>query len=183
MTLGCLGNDEAAAAAGRFGVVPVLVWRNEENQNGDYVKLDDAKLEGGYCEVHVGLPVVCPPSSSCSSSSSSSSSSPSSSNGSTSCGSRWWSIWWWAKLILLGAFVGVLVAVFFKWIGPFFMDKVSDTFFKKNYLNHRFLNFYKKSEVCCSFLRCILVLDFMYFFVCTCFFFCKFLCRGFISAF
>lgn len=114
MTLG-LGNDEANdEVTGGFGVVPVLVWKNEENPNGEYVKLDDAKSEGGYCEVHVGLPVVCPPSSS---------SSSSSSDGSTSCSSRWWSIWWWAKLILLGAFVGVLVAVFFKWIGPFFMDK------------------------------------------------------------
>lgn len=123
MTLG-LGNDEANdEATGGFGVVPVLVWKNEENPNGDYVKLDDPKSEGGYCEVHVGLPVVCPPSSS--------SSSSSSSGGSTSCSSRWWSIWWWAKLILLGAFVGVLVAVFFKWIGPFFMDKVSYTFIKK----------------------------------------------------
>lgn len=39
--------------------------------------------------------------------------------------SRWWClIWWWAKLILLVLFLGVLTAVFFKWVGPFFMDKV-----------------------------------------------------------
>ena len=38
---------------------------------------------------------------------------------------RWWClIWWWAKLILLILFLGVLAAVFFKWVGPFFMDKV-----------------------------------------------------------
>lgn len=38
--------------------------------------------------------------------------------------SRWWClIWWWAKLILLVLFLGVLAAVFFKWVGPFFMDK------------------------------------------------------------
>ncbi|KAL1830880.1 hypothetical protein ACET3Z_000531 [Daucus carota] len=37
---------------------------------------------------------------------------------------RWWClIWWWAKLILLILFLGVLAAVFFKWVGPFFMDK------------------------------------------------------------
>jgi uncharacterized membrane protein YdjX (TVP38/TMEM64 family) len=36
---------------------------------------------------------------------------------------RWWLIWWWAKLVLVLAFVGVLIAVFIKWIGPFIMDK------------------------------------------------------------
>lgn len=36
-----------------------------------------------------------------------------------------WSLWWWAKLVLVVLFVAVLGAVFFKWIGPFFMDKVS----------------------------------------------------------
>ncbi|KAG6418827.1 hypothetical protein SASPL_121033 [Salvia splendens] len=35
-----------------------------------------------------------------------------------------WSLWWWAKLLLVVLFVAVLGAVFFKWIGPFFMDKV-----------------------------------------------------------
>ncbi|KAG6418836.1 hypothetical protein SASPL_121042 [Salvia splendens] len=34
-----------------------------------------------------------------------------------------WSLWWWAKLLLVVLFVAVLGAVFFKWIGPFFMDK------------------------------------------------------------
>lgn len=36
-----------------------------------------------------------------------------------------WSLWWWAKLVLVVLFVAVLGAVFFKWIGPFFMDKVN----------------------------------------------------------
>lgn len=39
-------------------------------------------------------------------------------------GGWWWSLWWWAKLVLVVAFVGVLGVVFFKWVGPFFMDKV-----------------------------------------------------------
>lgn len=38
--------------------------------------------------------------------------------------SRCWSLWWWAKLVLVLIFVGVLAAVFLKWVGPFFMDKV-----------------------------------------------------------
>ncbi|VFR02241.1 unnamed protein product [Cuscuta campestris] len=38
---------------------------------------------------------------------------------------RWWwrSVWWWAKLILLGFSLGLLAAVFLKWVAPFFMDK------------------------------------------------------------
>lgn len=35
-----------------------------------------------------------------------------------------WSLWWWLKLVLLATFLGVLAAVFCKWVGPFFMDKV-----------------------------------------------------------
>ncbi|CAA0842274.1 SNARE associated Golgi protein family [Striga hermonthica] len=38
-------------------------------------------------------------------------------------GGWWWSCWWWAKLVLVVLFVAVLGAVFFKWVGPFFMDK------------------------------------------------------------
>ncbi|KAL1547532.1 transmembrane protein 64-like [Salvia divinorum] len=39
-------------------------------------------------------------------------------------GGGWlWSLWWWAKLVLVVLFVAVLGAVFFKWIGPFFMEK------------------------------------------------------------
>ncbi|EPS59977.1 hypothetical protein M569_14827, partial [Genlisea aurea] len=34
-----------------------------------------------------------------------------------------WCFWWWAKLILVVLFVGLLAAVFFKWLGPFVMDK------------------------------------------------------------
>ncbi|GAA0151084.1 hypothetical protein LIER_09878 [Lithospermum erythrorhizon] len=49
-------------------------------------------------------------------------------NGSYCCdtsggGSFWWSLWWWAKLVLLFIFLGVLAAVFLKWICPLFMDK------------------------------------------------------------
>nr|XP_027083900.1 transmembrane protein 64-like [Coffea arabica] len=45
------------------------------------------------------------------------------SSSSSRCSRCWYSIWWWAKLILLVGFLSVLAAVFFKWIGPFFMDK------------------------------------------------------------
>lgn len=39
-------------------------------------------------------------------------------------GGRWlWSLWWWAKLMVVVAFLVLLGAVFFKWVGPFFMDK------------------------------------------------------------
>ncbi|PPD70362.1 hypothetical protein GOBAR_DD32760 [Gossypium barbadense] len=33
------------------------------------------------------------------------------------------SIWYWIKLGILLTFLGLLVAVFLKWVGPFFMDK------------------------------------------------------------
>ncbi|GAA0168035.1 hypothetical protein LIER_22847 [Lithospermum erythrorhizon] len=38
-------------------------------------------------------------------------------------GSFWWSFWWWARLMLVFVFLGVLAAVFLKWVCPFFMDK------------------------------------------------------------
>ncbi|XP_057812258.1 uncharacterized protein LOC131026396 isoform X1 [Salvia miltiorrhiza] len=45
-------------------------------------------------------------------------------DGASADGGGWlWSLWWWAKLVLVVLFVAVLGAVFFKWIGPFFMDK------------------------------------------------------------
>ncbi|KAG6383931.1 hypothetical protein SASPL_156280 [Salvia splendens] len=46
---------------------------------------------------------------------------------SPSCGGggQWWSwLWWWAKLLLVALFIGILLAVFLKWIGPFVMEKV-----------------------------------------------------------
>ncbi|XAR70388.1 hypothetical protein NMG60_11027231 [Bertholletia excelsa] len=37
---------------------------------------------------------------------------------------RWWCcFWWWAKVVVLMVLVGLLAAVFLKWIGPFVMDK------------------------------------------------------------
>lgn len=39
-------------------------------------------------------------------------------------GKWWYLLWWWAKLGLVGLFVGALLAVFLKWIGPFVMEKV-----------------------------------------------------------
>jgi hypothetical protein len=33
-------------------------------------------------------------------------------------------LWNFVKLVLLGAFLGLLAAVCIKWVGPFFMDKV-----------------------------------------------------------
>ncbi|XP_057775645.1 uncharacterized protein LOC130994606 isoform X2 [Salvia miltiorrhiza] len=38
-------------------------------------------------------------------------------------GEWWWLLWWWAKLLLVALFIGVLLAVFLKWIGPFVMEK------------------------------------------------------------
>lgn len=43
--------------------------------------------------------------------------------------SRWfsgwaWSWWWWAKLVVVVLFLAAVGAVFFKWVGPFLMDKV-----------------------------------------------------------
>lgn len=35
------------------------------------------------------------------------------------------SVWCWIKLLLLLTCLGLLAAVFLKWVGPFFMDKVS----------------------------------------------------------
>ncbi|KAL3818154.1 hypothetical protein ACJIZ3_004059 [Penstemon smallii] len=65
------------------------------NLGGDYVKLEDG---GSRCQAET--------SSSC------------------AVGGGWlWSLWWWAKLVLVILFVGVLGAVFFKWVGPFVMDK------------------------------------------------------------
>lgn len=34
------------------------------------------------------------------------------------------SIWFWVKLGVLFTFIGLLAAVFFRWVGPFLMDKV-----------------------------------------------------------
>ncbi|XP_020552825.1 transmembrane protein 64 isoform X2 [Sesamum indicum] len=35
----------------------------------------------------------------------------------------WWSLWWWTKLVLGVVVAGILVAVIFKWVGPFVIDK------------------------------------------------------------
>ncbi|KAG6396977.1 hypothetical protein SASPL_143138 [Salvia splendens] len=45
---------------------------------------------------------------------------------SPSCGGGghcWSWLWWWAKLLLVALFIGILLAVFLKWIGPFVMEK------------------------------------------------------------
>uniref|UniRef100_A0A5B6YS27 VTT domain-containing protein n=1 Tax=Davidia involucrata TaxID=16924 RepID=A0A5B6YS27_DAVIN len=81
------------------GVVPELMMRISDG-NGDYVKLresdgcDGEGFDGGGAQP----------------------SSPVTSG-------IWWSLWWWAKAALLLMFLGVLAAVFLKWVGPFFMDK------------------------------------------------------------
>ncbi|CAI9093855.1 OLC1v1029444C2 [Oldenlandia corymbosa var. corymbosa] len=106
-------------------VVPILGWKGREEEDdlkGDYVKLNDGDLECGFCGTDRGLEAVE------SSASSSSSSSPSSTSSSSAplascCNGFWCSLWWWAKLLLVGSSLAVLAAVFFKWIGPFFMDK------------------------------------------------------------
>ena len=38
------------------------------------------------------------------------------------------SIWYWIKLGFLFTLIGLLAAVFLKWVGPFFMDKVGSFF-------------------------------------------------------
>ncbi|KAG8382341.1 hypothetical protein BUALT_Bualt05G0067300 [Buddleja alternifolia] len=38
-------------------------------------------------------------------------------------GGGWWPLWWWAKVALAALCIGVLGAVFLKWVGPFVMDK------------------------------------------------------------
>ncbi|KAL1828434.1 hypothetical protein DCAR_0207648 [Daucus carota subsp. sativus] len=37
--------------------------------------------------------------------------------------SRCWLVWWWARLIILLVFAGLLIAVSFKWVVPFLMNK------------------------------------------------------------
>ncbi|XP_073285659.1 uncharacterized protein [Primulina huaijiensis] len=79
-----------------------VVAEEDPRLAGDYAKLE----EGGgdavtICETET--------SSSC--------------GGGGSGGGWWWSLWWWAKLVLVVLFVSLLGAVFFKWVGPFFMDK------------------------------------------------------------
>ncbi|CAK9135945.1 unnamed protein product [Ilex paraguariensis] len=83
------------------GVVPMLNLRIGDT-NGDYY----VKLKGSEEGFHGGDDGGA----ACSSSGMMSS-------------SRWCSLWWWAKLVLLFSFLGVLAAVFLKWVGPFFMDK------------------------------------------------------------
>lgn len=39
--------------------------------------------------------------------------------------SRCWLVWWWARLIILLVFAGLLIAVSFKWVVPFLMNKVN----------------------------------------------------------
>lgn len=96
MTCEVTDEDECAS--------PEMKLTIEEDPKGDYMILRESEvlLDGGGGSSGAQ----------CSSSSSSS--------------SRWWSLWWWAKLVLLLAFLGVLAAVFFKWVGPFFMDKVRE---------------------------------------------------------
>lgn len=98
------GNDEEE---GVVVVVPApLLGLAREDLKGDYVKLGGDDLEDNK-----GFVAGCM--------------SDSSSELSYGGNSRCWSLWWWAKLVLVLAFVGVLAAVFLKWVGPFFMDKVS----------------------------------------------------------
>lgn len=44
-------------------------------------------------------------------------------SGSGMSSNRCWLVWWWARLIILLIFVGLLAAVFIKWVGPFVMNK------------------------------------------------------------
>lgn len=81
---------------------------------GDYVKLEDGANGGAHGKAETSTSGCC-----------------GGDGGDVAGGGGgwWWSLWWWAKLVLVVLFVGVLGAVFFKWIGPFFMDKVNNFFF------------------------------------------------------
>ncbi|EEF51030.1 transmembrane protein 64 [Ricinus communis] len=72
---------------------------DEDNIKGDYVKLGDCEVEE---ERLVGVI-----------------------EGSSFCLWKWRGsvVWYWFKLALLFTCLGLLAAVFLKWVGPFFMDK------------------------------------------------------------
>lgn len=74
---------------------------DEGDSEGDFVKLRDCEVE--ECGVIAAT------------------------EGSSFCLWRWRGsvVWYWVKLALLFTCLGLLAAVFLKWVGPFFMDKVS----------------------------------------------------------
>lgn len=98
-------NDDAVTTAkkNKLGI--------EEESKGDYVILMESE---GFRVVGRGVDDCESPETS---------SAEAAASGGGSCSSVWWSVWWWAKLLLLGAFLVVLGACFFEWIGPFLMDK------------------------------------------------------------
>ncbi|KAA8522305.1 hypothetical protein F0562_012978 [Nyssa sinensis] len=80
------------------GVVPELKMRMADG-NGNYVKFRESDgCEGEGFDGGAAQP-------------------------NSSASGIWWSLWWWARAVLLLTFLGVLAAVFLKWVGPFFMDK------------------------------------------------------------
>ncbi|XP_047327297.1 TVP38/TMEM64 family membrane protein slr0305-like [Impatiens glandulifera] len=80
-------------------LVPVLKLKVESDK-GDYVKLAGSITEEGKCcSFYEDQPPSPKP----------------------ICG--WWGFWWWTKAVILLTFLGILAAVFFLWVGPFFMDK------------------------------------------------------------
>ncbi|GMY30142.1 tvp38/tmem64 family membrane protein [Fagus crenata] len=83
-------------------VVPELKLRiGGEDVNGGYVKLSQGPGDCEEQQAIVGVVVVGEPSS-------------------PGRGGFWWK---WFKLVVLCIFLGLLAAVFIKWVGPFFMDK------------------------------------------------------------
>jgi hypothetical protein len=83
-------------------VVPELKLRiGGEDVNGGYVKLSQGPGDCEEQQAIVGVVVVGEPSS-------------------PGRGGYWWK---WFKLVVLCIFLGLLAAVFIKWVGPFFMDK------------------------------------------------------------
>ena len=93
---------------GRGEVVPELTFpTHTDHYNGDYVKLrcgpDDSEPEATLEAVAEPPPPT-----------------------------RRWFIWYWVKLVLLFVCLGLLAAVFIKWVGPFFMDKVFNLFCNQN---------------------------------------------------
>ncbi|XP_028762743.1 uncharacterized protein LOC114721098 isoform X1 [Neltuma alba] len=84
---------------GRAEVIPELPLRIcSDDNNGDYVKLRHGP-ENAEPATAVGEAAEVSPT------------------------GRVGSLWYWVKLLILAVCIGLLVAVFLKWVGPFFMDK------------------------------------------------------------
>ncbi|KAF7828351.1 transmembrane protein 64 [Senna tora] len=84
---------------GKVEVFPELTLRiGTDDSKGDYVKLRPGPAHSEPEAAVGGAAEASPP-------------------------ARGGSVWYWVKLVVLFICLGLLVAVFLKWVGPFFMDK------------------------------------------------------------